>query len=286
MARSTNQILTTILAAIAADPVLSSQLNSTSSVAYWRLWAYITAVIQNQEEVLNDQFIAQVENIVNVLPPASGGWIQNSAFLFQYSATSPQVIQFSTASFTPFYPTINPALRIITNCSVSSVSNGTVNIKVAKGPITGIPSPLATTELQAFQQYMNQIKPAGITYFCTSTPADRLFSQFSVTYNGAYSGTIANSLLTAYRSYLANINFGGTIKYIDILLALRQVTGVLDLTCTNMVARPNSTPYGGGNIMVISSTVQNLEYTTAAGYIIDEDTTGDDFLSQLTLISQ
>lgn len=283
MARSIAQIQNQIINAVQSNSILSG-LTSLSQVAIWRLWTYIVASFQATEESLNDSFVAQVESIVNTLPPGTTPWIQQQAFNFQYSATNPQFIQFSTASFTPFYPTVVPSYQIITNCSVQQSSPGVVIIKVAKGSSTAVPQPLATTELQALQYYFNQIKPCGINYFCSSNPADRLFSVYTITYQSGYSSTIQASLLAAYVNYLYNIPFGGTIKLIDVTLALRQVTGVIDIYCNNMVARSNSTAFGGGVIMCAGNTTILPEYTCAAGYIIDEDTSGDDFLSNLTLL--
>lgn len=284
MSRSIQTIQNSILAAIAADPVLSN-LNSTSQTAIYKLWSYIIATTQATEEQLYDQYAVEVEAIASKLPPATSGWIQKQAFNFQYSATNPQVIQFSTASFVPYYPVVNPSYRIITNCSIDpSLTNGYVNIKVAKGGTSSNAQALSQNELSAFQYYMNQIKPAGIQYFCTSQPADRLYSAFTVQYLGAYSSVIKDTLLAAYKNYLNSIDFGGVIKMVDILLALRQVPGVLDIQCNNMTARANSITFGSGGVnMVVNNSVNIIEYKTTAGYIIPEDTTGYDFISSLVL---
>lgn len=283
MARTVQQIQSLILAAIAADPILGPKLNGVSQTDLYNLFSYIIATIQNEEEVLYDDLVVEVENIINVLAPATAPNIQNLAFQFQYNSTNPQIIQFSTQSFTPYYPVVNKAYQIITNCSVASTTNGVVSVLVAKGATNSVPQPLVIPELQAFQFYMNQIKPAGIQWFCNSIPADRLYSVFNVTYQGSYAANIGSNLLAAYTNYLNHLSFGGTIKFVDILLALRQVPGVIDLSCTTMVARTNATPFGGGFPMITGTAVIRTEYTCAAGYIIDEDTSGKDFLSNLIL---
>lgn len=285
MARTITSIQNQILAAIAADPVLS-QLNSPSQAAIYRLWSYIVASSQGVSEQLYDQFVSDVESVVTYLPPATQPWIQDKVFQFQYSATNPQIIQFSTASYTPSYPTINTAYQIVTNCSVSLGTLNNVNIKVAKGSTGSTAQPLASTELSALSYYLNQIKPAGINYNVTSGYADRLYTQATVYYQGAYSAIIANNLLSAYNTYLNNIAFGGGIKLVDIIIALRSVTGVNDVVINNMVARADSTSYGGGTVMVSSNTVLFPEYITVTGYIQDEDTSGADFISNLILVSQ
>lgn len=287
MARSISLIESSILQAIASNPVLSA-LNSPSQAAIYTQIAYIIATSQGLEEQLNDQFVSEVEDIVNVLAPCTSGWIQQQAFNFQYSLTNPQIIQFSTASFTPYYPIVNPSYQIVEYCSVQQQGPGVVIIKVAGGASGSVPQQLTTPQVQALQYYFNQIKPVGLNYNVLSLPSDRLYSVFTVTAYGAYSSNMASNLLSAYNSYLGSINFGGTIKFVDILIALRQVTGVIDVKCINMTARPNSTTFGGGTVMVSSSTVEGTttygqsEYVCAAGFISDE-LSPNDFLTNLTI---
>jgi len=284
MARSISQIQNQILQQIAADPVLSG-LNSTSASAIYKLWTYYIANSQAIEEQLNDQFVNTVEGVAAILPPGTLPWIQEQAFLFQYSSTTPQIIQFNTTTFAPYYPTVNPTLRIVKNCSVSLGTLNNVNIKVAKGVSPSL-SPLNTAELAAFQYYMNQIKPAGVYYACTSGYADRLWTKATIYYQGAYSGVIGANLLAAYNNYLNTIPFGGEIQIVDVVLALRAVTGVNDVVINTMQARAASTGFGFGTQMVTANTTINPEYTTVTGYISDENTAGYDFLSQVVLIAE
>lgn len=282
MARSVSLIQSSILAAVAADPTLSA-LNSPSKTAIYRLWSFIIATEMAYEEQLQDKFITEVETIVSRLAPATSRWIQDRSFKFQYSSTVPQIIQFDPITLAPYYTVENDSYKIISNCSVSNPSLNIVNIKVAKGTIT-TPVPLSADELDAFQFYMNQIKPAGIIYNCLSITSDKLRTECTVYFNGSYSGVIRSSLLTAYNNYLTNIPFGGSIKLVDIILALRNVPGVNDIIINNMTARSNSTSFGGGTSLVSSNTVINPEYSTVAGYIIDETESSNDFLTLLTLI--
>ena len=287
MARNTGLIQSQILNAIASDPILSG-LNSPSSTAIYKLIAFIIATSQATEEQLNDLFVTQVENQVNVLPPTTLQYAQANSFLFQYNTLIPQVIQFNTATQVPYYPTINPSYRLITNCSVVEALNApTVYLKVAKGgSSTTVPQALAPLELQAFQNYWNTIKPVGIKYQCASLPADRIATEYRITYQGAYSSVIQATLLAAYNTYLFNIPFGGVVKKVDIDVALRAVPGVIDLVCEAMTPRPNSEAFGvGAQRMVLMTTILRPEYICASGYIIDEDTPGWDFLSNLTLVA-
>ncbi len=286
MSRSISQIQSSILANIALNPVLSVY-NSTSQVSILNNWTNIVSTSQAIAEQQYDLFTNKVESIELTLAPATAPYIQNKVFNFQYNDTNPQIVQFSTQSFASYYAIVNPAYRIITNCSINIIRPGEVAIRVAGGPTTSTPAPISTTQLQASQNYCNLTLPAGISYNCSSTPADRLYSIFTITANGAYSSSITSALLNAYNNYLTTINFGGTIKLIDIMLALRNVAGVLDIVCNTMIARPNSTSFGGGIIMVNNNQVNitnayGAEYTSSAGFILDE-VTPNDFLSNLSV---
>lgn len=285
MARTINTIQQQILNGIASNAVLSA-LDSTSQVAIYRLISYIISTNIAVEEQLNDLFISETESQANLLAPGTQEWIQNKTFQFQYNTSNPQIIQFATNSIVPFYPNVNVNYQIITNCSVISSDNKPiVYIKVAKGGSgTTTPQQLITGEIQALQNYWNIIGPAGIKYQCSSNAADRIQSIYTVIAQGAYSAVIAQNLKNAYNQYLFSLPFDGIVKKIDIDLALRNVPGVIDVICNKMVPRPNSESFGiGSQTMVSDNTVLLPEYNTAAGYIIDEDTSGEDFLSTLIL---
>jgi hypothetical protein len=285
MARSVSSIENSILTQVADNPVLSG-LDTPSQVSISKLWAFITAVSQAVQEQLQDQFVSEVESIALTLAPGSLPWIQEQAFKFQYSQSNPQVIQFNTSTFAPYYPTVNTSYQIVTNCSVLNTTTvGIVSIKVAKGATTSVPTPLDSQELSALQYYFNQIKPAGIIYNCASTAADKLYSVFSIKYQGAYSGVIQSTLLAAYNSYLFNIDFGGVIRVDEIVSVLSTVPGVVNVVCNEMVARQDSVAFGGGTVLVTGDDWIQSEYITVAGYIVNEVTSGEDFISKLNLIA-
>lgn len=282
MARSVNLIKQQIMDNVYAN----TEVNSTSAVSITNLLAYIFAAYNAYQEQLNDQFVQTIENLENSIPAANLLWIQKKAFEFQYSLTNPQVIKFDTANILPYYESVNPNYQIITNCSVTELDTYQVNIKVAKGSTGSFAQPLNPYELSAFKFYCNQIKPAGLKYNCISVPSDRLFCKCTVYYSGIYSATIANSLYTAYKQYLNNIPFGGGIKYVDLVIALRSVTGVDDLVIEELKARPYTSDWGDSVTIVSDRTVIYYpEYITVSGYISEDDEPGADFINNLTLLT-
>lgn len=290
--RTVNQIFNQITAAIIADPTIGPLLTSTSSVAYWSLVAYIVASAEALEEQLATEYQTAVEAVASESAPNTVQWIYNQALNFQYSATNPQIIQFNTTTFAPYWPIIDPTLRIVTRCSVSQGVVGYVNVKIATGTT---PIPLSSAQLSAFSSFMNQIKPCGIIYNYISVPADRLFCQSTITYLGAYSGTIASSLLTAYNNFLSNLPFNGAFRLSALENALLAVPGVQDIEFQNVNIRTYLTPFPpGGPYNIINNYIEVFPsgilingYIPLSGYIEDESTSspsGYDFLTNTTLI--
>ena len=289
--RSVAQIDQSIITAIQADPVLGPLLTSTSTVAIWRLLAYIIATSQALEEQLALQYQSDVEVVAAESAPATAQWIRNQAFNFQYSASDPQIIQFNTTTFAPYWPVINPSYRIVTRCSVKNGIVGHVRVKVATGTT---PTPLTTDQLNAFISFMNYIKPCGIIYDYISVPADRLYCNSNITYQGAYSGTIGANLLNAYNAFLANLPFDGVFRLSDLEVALKAVPGVIDIEFINVNLRTYLVPFPvGGPFNIVNNYTERfiLSATTSfqafSGYIEDENTSspsGADFLSSTNLI--
>jgi len=76
MARTIEDILNSVLTAVADDATLSAELTSTSRRAIWRLWAYQIALSQATFEQLTDLEKANIESIVLTAPAGSPYWVQ------------------------------------------------------------------------------------------------------------------------------------------------------------------------------------------------------------------
>lgn len=281
MARQISVIETQILDSAAADPVLSVNLTSLSKRAIYRLWAFIVAAAIAILEQLIDQNKIEVEALVAQAAPGTPSWLQAQVFKFQYSSTTPQVIQL--IDLAPQYPVVDPSLRIITRCSVTTDIANTVTIKVAKEEP---PTALASLELDALTSYIAQIGVAGISYNTLSLAADRLYVQAQVFYTGLFSSVIKTNVILAIDAYLASIPFNGQIKVSSLEEAILDVDGVTDVILQNVVARANATAFGSGTGLVISNALVGRLWPTLAGYAISEDTAGQTLADSLTFISQ
>lgn len=281
MARSISEIQTSMLDAIAADSVLSTLLTSTSRRAIFRLFTYVVAVAINGLEQLIDIFKAEVEAIAAAAAPATPAWLQDQILKFQYSATNPQVIQL--INFAPAYPVIDELLRIITRCSVTTNLSNNVLIKVATGEP---PAALSAPQLAALQSYVNEIGIAGVIYNVTSEASDKLFVEANVYYDGQYSAVISANVIEAIENFLAAIPFNGQMKISDLEEAITGVEGVNDVVLVNVKARSNATAFGSGSFLVQDQQTIGRLWSTIAGYMVGETTTGNTLADSLTFIAE
>jgi hypothetical protein len=281
MAREISVIETQITDQVAADPVLSLNLTSTSKRAIWRLWAFVVATAIAILEQLMDQNKIEVETLVSQAAPGTPQWLQAQVFKFQYSSTVPQVIQL--INLAPQYPTVDPSLRIVTRCSVTTDLANIVTIKTAKNEP---PEALVSLELDALASYIRQMGVAGIQYNVVSLAADRLYVGAQVYYTGLFSSVIKTNVILAIDNYLAGIPFNGQIKVSELEEAILDVDGVNDVILQNVVARAESTAFGSGTALVNGNTLSSRLWPTLAGYAISEDTAGQTLADSLTFISQ
>jgi hypothetical protein len=295
LARTVDEIQAAIIADIAADPDLiyvdstntpHNITNNTSKRAKWRLTTWITAAAIAIQEQLIDIFQASNEAAIAAAIPETASWLAKMVSQFQYSATSPQIVQLP-ASLIPAYPTIDPSLQIITRRSVTTTANNRVLIKVAKSEP---PQALVTAELNALQDYIRTIGVPGIEYIASSTAADELYVKANIYYQGQYSAIILQSVTDALTGYLAAlssvVSFNGVVKISDLENTIRNVAGVNDVVLVDVRARKDATPLSAADYLVQGQTVLSRIWPTIAGYIVQETTSGNTFADTLNFISQ
>lgn len=281
MARQIAQIQQQILDNVAADDVLKDQLTSQSKRAIYRLWAFIVATAVGILEQLMDAYKVIVEALVASAAPGSPLWVQDRVFKFQYSTITPQIIQL--INLAPAYPVVDPSLRIITRCSVTTDLSNAVTVKVAKGTT---PAPLDSLEKDALTSYIKTIGVAGIDYNVVSLDADRVYIEGDIYYTGLFSAVIKGNVILAIQNYLAGIPFNGRVKVDDIRQAIRAVVGVQDVVLRNVSARANAIAFGGGTSLVLNQTLASRFWPTLAGYAVAEDTAGQTLADKLNFFSE
>ena len=258
--RTIAQIQAQILAYKNAQSALST-LTSTSKTAYWNLWIFIQAVAINLLEQIMSIFMSDIEAVIAEQVPGTAPWIKQQVLNFQYG----DVVQIN-ADFTIGYPAADTKALIVSQCSVATLTNGFINIKVATGtppvPLDGSPGN-SGPQVSALSSYLTTILPAGATFSITNQASDTLQVNAVIYYNAQYNTSIQENVIAALNTYSTSLPFNGIVKVTDIERTVLAVSGVTDVVISQI------TCVGGGTTvnLVLGSTVLSREYQTVSGYL-------------------
>jgi hypothetical protein len=257
--------------------------NTWSTRNLLRLICYTTAIAMSVKEQIMDVYLAKMQEVQSLSAAASLQWLQDKAFKFQYSSTTPQYL--TVLNGVTQYAVVNPALCIVTACAASVTSTGNVLIKAAKGSTTL--SALSAPEISALQDYFNQIGTAGIPYIVSSVTSDKLYLEGTIYYKGIYSAVIQSNVIAAIDAYLYNLSkdkdrFGGDILSSDIKNLVRTIEGVNDVHFERISCRRNSQAVLTGIDLVLAGDEIVRKYTSEAGYLVQETTATYTFADKLT----
>lgn len=256
-------------------PILFSD-EGGSQTGTANLWAYLHALATNILSQLMDLFISEVNTIVLTNVPATPQWIKSKLFQFQKG----DAVVLDTTTFAASYTIIDPLKRIVTQCSVRTDLNNTVNIKVAKGGVT--PMKLSTTEIDEVTAYYAEFNPAGIRYRIISKDADLLTVKAIVYYDGQFSDVIKTTVIAAINAFMASIPFDGVMLVSDLEAAIKDVQGVNDVVLTDVWARAAETVFGSVTKLIDTSLLISRRWDTISGYMIGETTGGQTLNDTLT----
>jgi hypothetical protein len=241
-----------------------------SRVGILNLWADVVSLCINVHEQLFDKHKSDVELLVDNAIPGTEKWIQSKVFEFQYDVTTPQYVEL--VDYVPAYPTIDTSLQIITRCSVISLGNGRITIKVAKSEP---PVALSAPEKTALEGYITAIIPAGPYVTISTQDSDKLYIDAEVFYDGQYVDSIQATVEAAIKDYLDNLPFDGDVLNSKIQDAIQSVDGVNDVVINEVKARKDTTPISG-------ATVVARKWSTVAGYIEEETTSSNTWSDTIT----
>lgn len=281
MARTIDQIQQQIVDTKEATTELNG-LTSTSKRAIWRLWTNVMATSIAFEEQLQDQFKAEMDNDIEKAAPGTPLWIQKKVFEFQYDSNNPQIIQLIDT--VPQYVIVDPSLRIITRCSVTTDLNNVVKVKVAK---SSPPEALDDLELSSLQGFLNVLGTAGITYVAASSNPDKIYVSADIYFNGSYGAVIQTNVISAINNFLSvfsQTQFNGSMLISDLEATIKSVEGVQDVVLKDVKARQDSDTFDNGTYLVQNQQTISRLWPTVAGYIIEEDTVGKTFIDSLNFI--
>lgn len=295
MARSVEEIQTAIKADIRTYSSLDDfdfPEDGGSQTSVFNVIIFVVSAAMFTFEVIVDNLRTVIQGIADTAPSGNESWLRRQILNFQYTDTVSINTTDSTLAnyFVPEYATVTPANRIVTQCTVSDGTAGSVIIKVAKGT-AGSLSPLTTPELTALSNYYygtsstEGIGFAGVRATFVSLDSDRMYVDADIHYLGQYvEATVKTNVIAAIDGFFETFtdeNFGGTVYMIRLVDAIQAVEGVSRVVLNEVKARPEATPF-------VSAATVNIQgvYTTISGHIISEDDSGNTLDDTITMVEE
>lgn len=285
MARTVATIQTSMDAEQALQPTLASELTSPSTTALYRLWKYITSVVINLHEQLWDKKKVELEAIVEIAAPGSEAWLKQRVLEFQYDALTPQIFKVDPITFVGSYETLDKTKRIITRVAIKNHTThsreAVIKIAVGEPPEAATDSQLKSILGYCYNSSVG-IGFAGVKLTPFTAASDKFYFKAVISHNGQYAATIKTNVISAIKSFLANIPFDGYVKIISLVDIIQAVSGVTDIHIEHAAIRADATPFASKTYLIQNFTELFSKYETYAGYITEENTAGQDFASTLT----
>ena len=230
MARSVEQINNEIIKAKESEPALAG-LTSTSKVAIWRLWAYITAFVIYTLELIFDQHKAEVLEALTQLKPHTARWYRNKALAFQYGFDLiTDTDKFNNQGFTEDQISASKIVKYSAVTEADTESRLIVKIATEQG---GELQPITVGQKASFDAYMNEIKDAGVRITVINYLPDILKLQMKIYRDPLVLDENGQSIITgkkpvedAIKEYLKNLPFDGELVLAHLVDALQKVEGV------------------------------------------------------------
>lgn len=234
------------------DPNLGL-VNSPSKVADWNLWVDIFAYIAYLLHGMWITYKQQLEEAALRAIPHNKYWYATKSKAFQYG----DVLDGTTGGI--IYPVIDLSKQIIKVASVKESQGGLI-IKVAKEDNGNLVA-LDSSELTAFDGYINNIKDAGVFSSVVSQNADLLKLEADIYYNSIIPiADIRAATEQAIVNYLINFPFDGIFRRTALVDAIQAVQGVIDVKIKTCEISVNYTTTPNFNAV-------DVFYETIAGYI-------------------
>lgn len=242
---------------------LLADLNSTSKVAIWRLWAWITATFAWIVDVSFDKTRVELQYIADNAIVGNNRWIVDVAKDFRYNTItnnmSPLVINNKTKASIYENEALQPnEIRPISVATVIKSNAGFTNLLLAK-TVNNEFVKLNVNEINAFRNYITKYKQfAGTNIQINSQDGDILKYNLSIRFDFTMGTpnpvqTIKNAIYLACK----NIEFNGKLQRLILDDAIQQVPGVMGINGTYSAR-------GFDNLIFIG--FQDF-YQTLSGYI-------------------
>jgi len=267
MARSVNTIYQGILTEKEKYASLNG-LTNTSTTAIWRTVFYCVAVVIATSEQLRDVFQKDMLDVAETLPTGTSKWY--TARLLEYQTG--YALSYNRSNGRVEYETIDENARLLEVATCQSEINAIV-LKTAKSDGAGSLEALTPGELASVAAYVNDIKFAGTAVNLYSYPADLLKLTLNIKVNATVINADGTSVITPTEYPVEDAidefiklysveNFDSTFKFTELLTAIKNVNGVLNVAAVAVSARPSSAT---AEVDILATQLHT--YTAVAGYL-------------------
>lgn len=246
---------------------LLAQLQTTSRVGVWRLWAYITALAIFIHEKLIDTQTAELEQRAINIIPGSLRWYRDMALEWQPG----DALVWNGVLRRYEYNPVNENNRLVKYSAVIEANNQ-LTIKVAK-ELAGLAEPLNAAELSQFGAYITLRKYAGTNVAIISEDADTVNITGEVFYNPlvmANDGSLisdpsvfpVSDAIDLFLKDLGTTNFNGKLRAVELVLDIMSVNGVENFSLFTLEAQYGILP------MQDVLSLPGQEYQSNAGHLV------------------
>ncbi len=235
MARSIATIYNQIISTASQSTELQ-QMTSSSKVAIWRLWAWVTAAAIFIVETSFDLLPAEINSILASQKSARLLWYRWISMQFQYG----DVLNVSDHGAIS-YSKIDSSKQIIKQCNPTENGDGIV-LKIATVDTNNILCPLSTDQLNSYSVYIAKVKIAGAHVFIRNRQADKIkivgivyFNPLIMRPDGTLISDNSRPVDNLLADFLRNMSFDGLLRRTDITAAAKNTAvGVVDFKLINL----------------------------------------------------
>ena len=237
--RSTEQILSemdSVQATIPEAAVLTSKSKTAVFGTLRAIWALFVQTLERNMDALK----AELTSYVATIQVGSLAWYASQVRAFQFGDS------LTLIAGRPGYAVIDPAKQIVTQAAVIE-TEGRLLIKTAKKN-DGVAAyrALAAGELGALQEYVRQVKYAGVAVDVVSLEPDELRILATVKYDRQImnvqgqllTNTVDLPVWNAIINYIRALPFNSVLNWTQLTDYCQAQPGILDFVITNTYIRP------------------------------------------------
>lgn len=244
---------------------LLDDLNTTSTVAKWRLMLFVQAVGIKALEEIFDLLTVEIQATADAGINATIPWYVEEAKKFQFGDTLVFVTNPGETNGKFVYLAEDESKQIVEFAAAIDI-DGLVRVKVAKDDGGGDPIKLSVAELAAFGDYLKEFRVAGVTTSAVSLDGDDLRVDYKIVYDAqvmAADGSLLSAPGTfpvedAINTFVKSLPFNGVLNETALTDSIQLATGVIDPISNGLEARSGANPF--------APIVDN--YDSAAGYLV------------------